>query len=94
MISTVRLIADNTIAVTIIIKVNQGSKAMNDKTEQNESNDLVQGWIDRSALNAIQMSEDENYRQLVSARATNWGKDIRERSDQRIRQSQAPHLEI
>ena len=47
---------------------------MTDKTEQNESNDLVQGWIDRSALNAIHMSEDENYRQLVSARATNWGK--------------------
>ncbi|WP_372845348.1 hypothetical protein [Psychrobacter sp.] len=67
---------------------------MTDKTEQNESNDLVQEWIDRSALNAIQMSEDEDYRQLVSARATNWGKDIRERSDQRIRQSQAPLLEI
>ena len=70
---------------------------MADKTEQNEQNessDLVQGWIDRSALNAIQMSEDENYRQLVSARATNWGKDIRERSDQRIMQLQAPHLEI
>ena len=67
---------------------------MTDKTEQNESNYLVQEWIDRSALNAIQMSEDEDYRQLVSARATNWGKDIRERSDQRIRQSQAPLLEI
>ena len=92
-ISTVRFIADNTV-VTSIINVNQGSKAMTDKTEQSESNDLVQGWIDRSALNAIQMSEDEDYRQLVSARATNWGKDIRERSDQRIRQSQAPLLEI
>ena len=92
-INTVRFIADNTV-VTSIINVNQGSKAMTDKTEQSESNDLVQGWVDRSALNAIQMSEDENYRQLVSARATNWGKDIRERSDQRIRQSQAPHLEI
>ena len=64
---------------------------MNDKEEQN---DLVQGWIDRSALNAIQMSEDENYRQLVAARATNWGKDITARSDLRIKQSQAPHLEI
>ena len=67
---------------------------MADKTEQNESSDLVQGWIDRSALNAIQMSEDENYRQLVSARATNWGKDIQANSDQRIRQSQVLHLEI
>ncbi|MBB3107383.1 hypothetical protein FHS24_001908 [Psychrobacter luti] len=67
---------------------------MTDKKEQSESNDLVQGWIDRSALNAIQMSEDENYRQLVSARATNWGRDIQAKSDQRIRQSQAPHLEI
>lgn len=64
---------------------------MSDKEEQN---DLVQGWIDRSALNAIQMSENENYRQLVAARATNWGKDITARSDLRIKQSQAPHLEI
>ena len=93
-ISEVRFIADNTLAVTSIINVNKGSKAMTDKTEQSESSDLVQGWIDRSALNAIQMSEDENYRQLVSARATNWGKDIQAKSDQRIRQSQAPHLEI
>lgn len=29
---------------------------MRDKEEQN---DLVQDWIDRSALSAIQMSEDE-----------------------------------
>lgn len=43
---------------------------MTDKKEQCEFNDLVQEWIDRSALNAIQMSEDENYRQLASARAT------------------------
>jgi len=64
---------------------------MSDKKEQN---DLVQGWIDRSALKAIQMSEDENYRQLVAVRATNWGKDITARSDLRIKQSQAPHLEI
>ena len=67
---------------------------MTDKKEQSESNDLVQGWIDRSALNAIQMSEDENYRQLVAVRATNWGKDITAKSDLRIKQSQAPHLEI
>ena len=63
-------------------------------SDNEDKTDLVQDWLDRSALNAIQMSEDENYRQLVSARATNWGKDIREKSDQRIRQSQAPHLEI
>ena len=67
---------------------------MTDKKEQSESNDLVQGWIDRSALNAIQMSEDENYRQLVAVRATNWGKDITAKSDLRIKQSQAPHLEV
>lgn len=36
-----------------------------------EKKDLVQGWLDRQALNAIQMSEDENYRQLVAVRATN-----------------------
>ena len=63
-------------------------------SNKKEQNDLVQGWIDRSALNAIQMSEDENYRQLVAVRATNWGKDITARSDLRIKQSQAPHLEI
>ena len=59
-----------------------------------EKKDLVQDWIDRSALNAIKMSEDEDYRQLVAARATNWGKDITAKSDLRIKQSQAPHLEI
>ena len=62
--------------------------------DNEEQNNLVQDWIDRSALNAIQMSEDENYRQLVAVRATNWGKDITAKSDLRIRQSQAPYLEI
>ena len=66
-------------------------RAMSDNEDKK---DLVQDWIDRSALNAIQMSEDENYRQLVAARATNWGKDITAKSDLRIKQSQAPHLEI
>jgi hypothetical protein len=27
-------------------------------------------------------------------RKTNWGRDIQAKSDQRVRQSQAPHLEI
>ena len=63
-------------------------------SDNEDKKDLVQDWIDRSALNAIQMSEDENYRQLVAARATNWGKDITAKSDLRIKQSQAPHLEI
>lgn len=63
-------------------------------SDNKEESDLVQDWIDRSALNAIQMSEDENYRQLVAVRATNWGKDITAKSDLRIKQSQAPHLEI
>lgn len=63
-------------------------------SDNKEENDLVQDWIDRSALNAIQMSEDENYRQLVAVRATNWGKDITAKSNLRIKQSQAPHLEI
>lgn len=49
---------------------------MSDTTKQNEPNKLVQDWIDQSALNAIQMSEDENFRQLVASRATNWGKGI------------------
>ena len=63
-------------------------------SDNQEKKGLVQDWIDRSALNAIQMSEDENYRQLVAARATNWGKDITAKSDLRIKQSQAPYLEI
>ncbi len=63
-------------------------------SENREPNKLVQDWIDRSALNAIQMSESEDFRQLVSSRATNWAKDAQKLSDQRIRRSQAPHLEI
>ena len=63
-------------------------------SDNKEENDLVQGWIDRQALNAIQLSEDENYRQLVAVRATNWGKDITAKSNLRIKQSQAPRLEI
>ena len=63
-------------------------------SDNEDKTDLVQDWLDRSALNAIQMSEDENYRQLVAVRATNWGKDITAKSDLRIRQSQAPYLEI
>lgn len=63
-------------------------------SEKREPNKLVQDWIDQSALNAIQMSEDENFRQLVASRATNWAKDAQKLSDQRIRRSQAPHLEI
>ena len=63
-------------------------------SDNEDKTDLVQDWLDRSALNAIQMSEDENYRQLVAVRATNWGKDITAKSDLRIKQSQAPHLEI
>lgn len=73
---------------------------MSDDTKQNEPNKLVQDWIDRSALNAIQMSEDENFRQLVASRATNWGKDIQARAEERIRiaekekREQASRLEI
>ena len=63
-------------------------------SDNEDKKDLVQGWLDRQALNAIKMSEDENYRQLVAARAPNWGKGITARSDLRIKQSQAPHLEI
>ena len=63
-------------------------------SDSGNKKDLVQGWLDRQALNAIKMSEDENYRQLVAARATNWGKDITAKSDLRIKQSQALHLEI
>ncbi len=41
---------------------------------------------------------DEDFRELqlkqVSSRATNWGKDAQKHVEQRIRRSQAPHLEI
>mgnify|MGYP003599760545 CR=1 FL=1 len=40
------------------------------------------------------MSEGETYLQLVSAKATNWGKDIQAKSVKWIRQSQAQYLEI
>lgn len=52
---------------------------------EKEPNKLVQDWIDRSALNAIQMSESEDFRQLVSSRATNWGKGIQAKVEERIR---------
>lgn len=52
---------------------------------EREPNKLVQDWIDRSALNAIQMSESEDFRQLVSSRATNWGKGIQAKVEERIR---------
>ena len=61
---------------------------------KDKKGDLVQDWIDRSALNAIRMSEDENFRQLVSVRATNWGKHIQAKSDARIDQQNAPFLDI
>lgn len=54
-------------------------------SEKREPNKLVQDWIDQSALNAIQMSESEDFRQLVSSRATNWGKHIQAKVEERIR---------
>ena len=63
-------------------------------SEKREPSKLTQDWIDQSALNAIQMSEDEDFRKLVASRATNWGKGIQKRVEQKIRRSQAPHLEI
>ena len=40
------------------------------------------------------MSEDEDFRQLVVSRATNWGKGIQKRVEQKIRRLPAPYLEI
>jgi len=54
-------------------------------SDNEDKTDLVQDWLDRSALNAIQMSESEDFRQLVSSRATNWGKDIQAKVEERIR---------
>ena len=67
---------------------------MSDKTQSGHPTQGTLDWLDQSALNAIQMSEDENFRQLVASRATNWGKGIQKRVEQKIRRSQAPHLEI
>ena len=33
---------------------------MSDDTKHNESNKLVQDWIEQTALNALQMSENEH----------------------------------
>lgn len=67
-------------------------------SEKREPNKLVLDWIDQSALNAIQMSEDEDFRQLVASRATNWGKGIQARVEERIaekeKRERASSLEI
>ena len=67
---------------------------MSDKTQSGHPTQGTLDWLELVELNAIQMSEDENFRQLVASRATNWAKDAQKLSDQRIRRSQAPHLEI
>lgn len=58
---------------------------MSDKTEQGQPSKLTLDWIDQSALNAIQMSESEDFRRLVASRATNWGKHIQAKVEERIR---------
>lgn len=66
----------------------------NPQEQKNEQDNLVQDWIDRSHQNAIRMSQDEEYRQMVSSRATNWGKHIQADMEARIRRRKSPHLEI
>lgn len=66
----------------------------NQQKNKKEQKSLVQDWIDRSHQNAIRMSQDEEYRQMVASRATNWGKGIQEKSEARIRRRQSQHLEI
>jgi hypothetical protein len=70
-------------------------------SKKRESGYPIQGtlnWLELVELNAKLMGEDEDFRELqlkqVSSRATNWGKGIQARVEQKIRRSQAPHLEI
>ena len=65
-----------------ILITNTGHMTMSEKREPSK---LTLDWIDQSALNAIQMSESEDFRQLVASRATNWGKHIQAKVEERIR---------
>ncbi len=71
---------------------------MRDKTKQEYPTQGTLDWLELVELNARLMGEDEDFRELqlkqVSSRATNWGKDAQKHVEQRIRRSQAPHLEI
>ena len=71
---------------------------MSEKRELGHPTQGTLNWLELVELNARLMGEDEDFRELqlkqVSSRATNWAKDAQKRSEQRIRRSQAPHLEI
>lgn len=71
---------------------------MRDETKQGYPTQGTLDWLELVELNARLMGEDEDFRELqlkqVSLRATNWGKDAQKHVEQRIRRSQAPHLEI
>lgn len=67
---------------------------MSEKRELGHPTQGTLDWLELVELNARLMSEDEDFRQLVASRATNWGKGIQKRVEQKIRRSQAPHLEI
>ena len=71
---------------------------MNDKIKLGHPTQGTLDWLELVELNARLMGEDEDFRELqlkqVSSRATNWGKDAQKHVEQRIRRSQAPHLEI
>lgn len=71
---------------------------MSEKRELGHPTQGTLDWLELVELNARLMGEDEAFRELqlkqVSLRATNWGKDAQKHVEQRIRRSQAPHLEI
>ena len=71
---------------------------MSEKRELGHPTQGTLDWLELVELNARLMGEDEDFRELqlkqVSSRATNWGKGIQKHVEQRIRRSQAPHLEI
>ena len=71
---------------------------MSDKTQSGHPTQGTLDWLELVELNARLMGEDEDFRELqlkqVSSRATNWAKDAQKHVEQRIRRSQAPHLEI
>lgn len=66
----------------------------NKQQAEREPTKSVMEWLERAGQNAVRMSQDEEYRSMVASRATNWGKHIQARSDQRIRLMNSPRLEI
>lgn len=67
-------------------------------SEKREPSKSTQEWVEGLEAHHRKMSQDEEYRQKVAARATNTGnsieQDIRREAQRRKQLSQMPHLEI